>query len=209
MGRIAAVLEEEVSYGFEGGPGYQTVTDELDNGFEERDSAWKYARHEFSASFENIDEPSRDYIIAVFHTCRGKRHAFMFKDWNDYKVEAQPFQVLPGTSNKVQLYKTYMPFGPPYVTIRPLQAIKTATIRDENGDAVTGTLNALTGEFTPAGAWGTGDYTLDCEFYVWTRFDADYNPMTINSWRDHSAQVDLVEDKFKFDAANLPESWEE
>lgn len=209
MGRINAVFDEEVDYGFEGGPEYATDVTDLENGFEDRDSSWNYAKHQFSASFGDISDERRDFIISVFHVCKGRRHSFKFKDWNDYTIVDQPLQVLPGTSDPIQLYKTYEPFGPPYITVRPVQAFKWADIVDENDDLVAGTLDEATGIFTPVGAWGSGDYFLSGEFYVWVRFDADYNSMTINSWRANTAAVDLVEDKFKFMPTNVPPSWEE
>src|SRR5690606_2097341 len=105
------------------------------------------------------------------------------------------------------LYKMYAPFGPPYVSIRPVQAWKWAELRDANGDLVAGTLDKDTGIFTPVGAWGGGVYRLTGEFYVWVRFEADYNPMQINSWKANTAKVDLIEDKFSFAPANVPPSW--
>lgn len=207
MGRINEVLDEEVDYGFEGGARYSTGSTELENGFDERDSEWMYQRHEFSASFGDVDDPDRDRIITIFHACRGKRHSFLFKDWNDYTATDQPLQVVPGTTATIQLYKTYL-WGDAY-TIRPIQALAFATIYDDNDDPVSGTFNLLTGEFTPVGMWGSGDYRWSGEFYVWVRFEADYNPMTINSWRANTARVGLIEDRFKFEATNVPMSWEE
>lgn len=209
MGRINQVLDERIDYGFEGGARYSTDVTELENGFEERDSAWMYGRHEFHASFGDINDEDRDTIINVFHVCRGKRHSFLFKDWNDYTAVAQPLATQQGTTNVVQLYKTYE-WGVAY-TIRPIQALKAGTVivRDQLGAPVAGTANVLTGEFTPTAAWGPGPYTWEGEFYVWVRFDADYNPMTINSWRANTARVELVEDKFSFTATNVPASWEE
>lgn len=209
MGRIAEVLDEAVDYGFEGGPRYSTAVTDLENGFNERDSEWSFARHEFSASFGNITDEDRDFIIEVYHACRGRRHSFLFKDWNDFRAVAQPLAAEQGTIETVQLYKTYN-FGQAY-TIRPIQALKAGTcvVRDQINAIVPGTFNDLTGEFTPDAAWGPGPFTWSGEFYVWVRFEADYNPMTINSWRANTAEVELIEDKFKFDATNVPESWEE
>lgn len=211
MGRINAVLDEEVDYGFSGGASYSTDVTELENGFEERDSGWEYPKGEYSASFGDIQDDARDKLVHVFNVCRGKRHSFMFKDWNDYTIEDQVLEVEAGTANKVQLYKRYE-FGNAY-TIRPIQALSDAfrapVITDENGDPVAGSFNMLTGEFTPVGLWGYGEYRLTCDFYVWVRFDADYNPLEINSWRANTAKVDLIEDRFDFDATNVPKSWEE
>lgn len=207
MARIPVVFAEGADWGFEGGPGYLTGVVDLENGFEDRDSQWKYPKHEYSAAFSNMKEDSRDYFISIFHACRGRRHSFMFKDYNDYFAVDEPLNVEAGTTNTVQLYKTYT-FGPVY-TIRPIQALKEATIYNEAGTPIAGTLNLQTGEFTPSSPWGTGQHTWDGEYYVWVRFDDDYNPMTIATWQTHSVSVKLVEDKFAFESTNVPESWEE
>lgn len=209
MGRITAVLDEEVDYGFEGGARYNTGSSDNPNGFDERDSEWKYGKHEFEASFGNIKDDVRDYLISVFHICRGKRHDFMFYDWNDRFIEEQELicgEV--GTTDVIQLYKRYDGFGQAY-TIRPIQALKVVELRDQDDIIVPGTWDMLTGLFTPDGEWGEGPYTVNAEFYVWVHFDADYNPMTINSWCANTAKVRMVESPIEFTATNVPESWEE
>lgn len=213
MGRINAVLDEEVDYGFEGGGEYRTDGADLENGYDERDSAWKFPKHKYSASFGNIQEETRDALINVFHACRGARHSFLFKDWNDYEAVFEPLEVVVGSASKIQLYKTYS-FGQAY-TIRPVQALKVGCvvwdITDINNPvSVDGVFNMLTGEFTPDAAWSEGhDYAWSGEFYVWVRFADDYNGMTINGWRDHTADVELIEDPIKITATNVPPSWEE
>lgn len=207
MGYINAVLDEQVDYGFEGGPEYANEVVELENGFEHIDTAWAFPRHRFSASFGNITDEDRDFIIDCFHACKGRRHYFKFKDWNDYRVTDEPLEVNPGTTNAIQLYKTYS-FGQAY-TVRPIQAVLTAVIKTPGGSVVAGTLDTETGMFTPDAAWGSGTHTWTGEFYVWVRFDADYNSMTINSWRANTSKVDLLEGKRAVTATNMPSSWEE
>lgn len=215
MGYINAVLDEQVDYGFEGGPEYSNEVVDLENGFEHIDSAWNYARHRYSASFGNIPDEDRDYIIAAFHVCKGRRHYVKFKDWNDYKAVNEPLQVIPGTVEPVQLYKTYQPKDPvtglpwPAWTVRPIQAVLTAEIRTPGDNVVAGTLDTETGMFTPDEPWASGTHTWSGEFYVWVRFDADYNAMTIASWRANTAKVELVEGKRVVTATNVPDSWEE
>lgn len=217
MARIQAVLDEAMAYGFRGGGGYSVNVTDLENRFEERDENWKYPKHQYDASFENMQDDAKGEIIETFHACRGRLHSFLMRDWNDYKIRSQPIQVLPGTAGKVQLYKRYE-FGPAY-TIRVIQSIDTRdedglgnavfspVIIDENGDPVAGSFDPWTGEFTPVGAWGAGEYLLSCDFLVWVRFDDDDNDMTINNWQDHTADVSLIEDPFEFFATNVPPSW--
>jgi uncharacterized protein (TIGR02217 family) len=210
MARINAVLDEEVDYGFSGGPRYKTNIGEYPNGFEDRDSGWKYPKHEFSASFGDVPDENRDYIIAGFHVCAGRKHSIKFKDWNDFTIEDQVIQVLPGTANPIQLYKTYAPFGPTYVRVRAVQAFAFCNIVDELGDPVAGTLDTETGIFTPAEEWTEQEYRIaSAEFYVWVRYDDDYNEMTINSWRANTAKVTLKEDPFDFLPLNVPPSWDD
>lgn len=208
MAFIDELLDEEVAYGFEGGPEYNTTVIDLENSLEQRDSKWKYAKHKYSATFDNLTDEAKETIIRVFHACRGRRHAFMFKDWNDYQAAAEPIVVPTGTSDPIQLYKTYN-FGEAY-TVRVVQAVNSNTrIRDVDNNIVAGTLDTATGMFTPADDWEAGQHTWSGDFYVWVRFQDDYNSFTINSWQASTAQVDLLEDKRDVTAENVPDSWEE
>lgn len=210
MARINAVLDEYVDYGFQGGPRYKVNVEEYPNRLEDRDSRWQYAKHEFSASFGDVDEESRDYLIAAFHVCRGRTHSLKFKDWNDFTIVDQPFQVIPGTAEPVQLYKTYAPFGPLYVRVRPIQCVRLCVIHDPSGNPVDGTWDYETGIFTPSSEWAeVGEYRIAyAEFYVWVRYDNDYHEMTINSWRANTTKVQFVEDPFFFMPTNVPLGWD-
>jgi len=205
MGFINAVIDDAMDYGFTGGPRYSNELNDLENGFEYVDAAWLYPRHEYSADFTKLKKQARTEFIKMFHACRGRLHAFKMKDWNDYEAIDESLQVLPGTMEPVQLYKTY-PFGEAY-TIRPIQAVLSATIKTPGGATVAGTLDTETGMFTPAANWASGLHSWSGEFYVWVRFDSDYNSMAINSWEDHAASVELKERRRDITATNMPVSW--
>lgn len=209
MGFINAILDEEVAYGFEGGPEYSTDETILDNGIRHANSAWAYPRHRYTAQFDNMEDDDRARIIEVFHATKGKRHSFKFKDWNDFKAVDEALNVpilLIGTTAPVQLYKTYT-FGPAYA-IRPIQAVATAVIK-RGATVIPGVLDTETGMFTPSAAWQFGDYTWSGEFYVWVHFTNDYNAFTINSWQASTADIEVEEDKRRITALNVPSSWEE
>lgn len=209
MGFINTVLDDEVSYGFEGGPEYNTGEVDLENGLQIRDAAWKYPKHRYSASFKNIPEDVRDYLINVFHACRGKLHSFKFKDWNDYVADNEPLLVPTGVA-PAQLYKVYQ-YGEAF-TVRPIQAVDPASIvvTDTSGAVVAGTVDGKTGMFVPNAAWDASKvYRWSGTFYVWVHFTDDYNAVTINGWRTHTANIDLEEDKIRITATNVPRSWDE
>lgn len=209
MGFINALLDEEVAYGFEGGPEYSTDEVLLDNGIRHANSSWAYPRHRYTAQYDNMKDDDRARIIEIFHAARGKRHSFKFKDWNDFEAENEPLNVpsdYVGTVQPVQLYKTYT-FGPAY-SIRAIQALAFATIYI--GDVpVDGSLNVNTGIFTPSAPWAAGSYTWSGEFYVWVHFTNDYNAFTINSWQASTADIEMEEDKQPITATNVPASWEQ
>lgn len=208
MGRLYAVLDKEVDYGFTGGARYKTNIGEYPNRLEDRDSQWKYGKHEFSATLGLIPDDQKKSIIAAMHVCKGRMHSLLFKDHNDFEIIDQDIQVLPGTSDPIQLYKRY-DFGQGY-TIRPIQALKFCVLKDENGVEVPGSWDLLTGIFTPTVVWTSGQYYIEnAEFYVWVRFDDDYNDMTIANWSDSTVKLKLIEDPFDFLPENVPNSWGE
>lgn len=208
MARIDAVLDDDVDYGFEGGARYKTDVQENPNGFTERDSGWKYGKHEFEASFGDIPDERRDRLVAILHVLKGREHACKFRDWNDYEIIAQPLQVGEvGTTDPIQLYQIYQPEGWPAYTIRPIQALEWAELKDEDGVLVPGTWDLNTGIFTPTNPWTEQAYTVDADFYVWVVLDDDYNPVTINAWRNNTAKLRFLEDPFHFTCTNVPESW--
>lgn len=209
MGRITAILDEEVNYGFEGGPEYKTNVIDLENRFEERDSAWKYPKHKYSANLGNLNDVARERVIKIFHACRGRRHSFMFLDYNDYQAIDEVVNTFIGTLNPIQLYKTYT-FGNAY-TIRPITALNGSecVVKTIAGVTIAGTFDVLTGQFTPTDPWPAATAKWSGEFYVWVRFEDDYTSMTIANWSQNTADISLVEDVVPFTPTNVPDSWEE
>ena len=194
-GFINERLSECVSYGFTGGPEWNTQVVQMDNGREVRAGMWLYPRHRFSAAYSNFKANERMELLGAFHACRGRLFAFRFRDWNDFEAVNEPLTVDEGNLTPVQLIKTYA-FGIASST-RLIQAPTDCTIKDANGDAVAGTLDTETGLFTPANAWAAGRHIWSGEFDIWTRFDNDYNAFEITGRNGReimaSSSVDLVE----------------
>ncbi|HKY54798.1 MAG TPA: DUF2460 domain-containing protein [Anaerolineales bacterium] len=190
-----------MAYGFTGGPGYKTDEVIMDNGGDQRNSRWLWPQHRYAAEFMNLGEEARDAIIAMFHVCIGKANAFRFKDWNDFTTDKpwigpQTLAPVVGTTIPVQLYRTYE-VGI-YTKIRKITApvVETIVIKRNGGAAgVTITIDQETGLATPSANWPAGTYTWEGEYDVWVNFSDDYNAFTINNWRAHTADIELVENK--------------
>jgi uncharacterized protein (TIGR02217 family) len=145
----------------------------------------------YSAAFNNLSAAGQREVMAAFYAARGRLYAFRFNDPLDNVAEGEPIAPAIGTTDAVQLTRTYR-LGPEAAT-RRIQAIATAVIRDSAGTAVAGSLDAGKGLFVPAAAWADDDYTWSGEFDVWVRFDSDHNAFTLGDLDAHSADIELVE----------------
>lgn len=192
MARINERIDDCVSLAFTAGPRYQTDSVRLDNGGEVRNRRWQYPLQEYSASFENVGRDVMQEILRFQHAAAGSWLDFRFKDWSDYEATLEPLSPEIGTTEPVQLVKTYTAGA--HSSQRIIQAVVSATIYAD-GSPVAGTLDTELGTFTPSAPWAAATYSWSGEFDVWVHFTEDYNPFsasTINHW---SSSVTLVESR--------------
>jgi uncharacterized protein (TIGR02217 family) len=192
MARINERISECVSREFTGGPRYRTLTVPLDNGLQVRNRRWLYPKHEYSAQFLNFRPDARDEVLRFIHAAAGSWLAFRFKDWMDFTATNQPLSPNIGTTDPVQLVKTYTAGG--HSSQRIIQAIITATVFAD-GSPVAGSYDDELGLFTPNAAWASATYTWSGEFDVWVHFVEDYNPFSATDINHWSAHITLEEDR--------------
>lgn len=184
------------AYGWQGGPEGDTEILPAKNRHEYRNSHGDLIRHRFVLPFQNI--PSEDYLAylkAAHVAMYARRHSFLVKDWLDWLAVSEPLET-PDGSDAVQLTRTYT-FGPVSRT-RPITKPVAGAVVYENGIAKAGTLDTLTGLFTPDDPWASeSTLTWSGEFRVPVRFDNEFLPFSIDnaSRGQHvvNGQVDLVE----------------
>lgn len=182
MAYIDTRLSECVAYGFTGGPDYRTLVVDYDNGWEQRNAQWQYPKHLYSCQYMNLRPEAQSELLAAFHACRGRLHAFRFKDWNDYEGVTQPFVQINGVWQMVKQYTLGSE-----TTNRPIQAPVEGEIALSGGSL--SDLDFTTGIYDgdATGLTWTG------EFDVWARFASDYNAFAIGSWNAHTADVEIQE----------------
>ena len=175
---IETRLSPRVEAGFSAVPGYSTRVVTLRNGSERRNAMWTAAKRRYTSRYASFDATGRADILNCVMATVGQTYAFLFKDWNDYRVTAQSLGTAPSGTTAVQLVKTYT-FGSQTVTrtiTRPRSATLTVYQADGSGNPVAkaGTVSATTGLFTPATAWTSGRaLTATFEFDVPVRFATD------------------------------------
>lgn len=77
-------LPQAISYGSEGGPGWNTSIVQTSSGAEERVTYWDRPKYSFDVSFELRDLTDIDSLVAFCNARRGSTYGFRFKDPWDF-----------------------------------------------------------------------------------------------------------------------------
>lgn len=198
MAFYATEIDACPAYGWQGGPEFLTRITMLKNGNEVRNAEWDQVKHRYILPIQN--QASSDYLayIKSAHLAmRGSLHSFLVKDYSDFLAVNEPLGVAPAGSAPVQLRKLST-FGLATYERTIRKPLSTVVVH-QDGVAKAGTLNTLTGVFTPLTPWTEGQVlTWSGEFRIPVRFAQDYLPFSIDnriSYGDYAmnGSVELVE----------------
>lgn len=178
------------AYGWQGGPSREVLIKRLVSAREKRKGQSYIRLHSYILPFQNLhDSAYLAYIKSAFMAMGGPEDSFLVKDYGDFQAIDEPLGVAPSGSTPVQLLRTYT-FGTashsrtitkPVLTFEKEDGSIGTTVISENGLPKAGTLDPLTGLFTPTAPWAVGGIlTWDGEFRVPCRFDQ----MTLQSTLD-------------------------
>lgn len=78
----------DISYGAQSSSKFNTTIVTVASGYEKRIANWKDAMHEFNVSHNIKTEEQASSLKKLGMQMRGALISFMFKDWTDYKVNA-------------------------------------------------------------------------------------------------------------------------
>ncbi len=189
-------LSDDVSVGFQGGPEWATVEVPLKSGVSDFFRRWSMPRHKYVADFREIVKTGGgDGIVHAFMAAHGREKTFRFKDHRDYVAHAELMGAGDGTTDPMQLVKTYT-FGPASYVRRIVLPIAGTVVVTENGSPKAVTVDAVNGLVTPGSAWANGaEIRWSGEFDVEVRFGSDYYPFSMPSSRVTDCSIDLVERK--------------
>lgn len=159
------------TYGWQGGPSIDVLIKRLVSGREKRKPQSYVRLHSYILPFQNISDLTHlEEIKAAFMAMGGPTDSFLVKDWGDFIADNEPLGVAPAGSTPVQLLRTYT-FGSASHSRVITKPVAGAVI-SQNGTPKAGTLDTLTGLFTPTTAWTPAAIlTWDGEFRVPCRFD--------------------------------------
>lgn len=176
-------LPDDIERGARGGPGFKTTVITLSNGREFRNQEWQVARGAWDIGYGLKKREDMDAVISFFYARRGRAHGFRFRDWSDYKLDAEFVAAVDGDDTKRQIVKTYDPGG-----LREYVRVVTHPVNNASFKVYVNDLLVVTG-FTIDFQTGILDFTLNpgvnvkvsAEYDVPARFDIDTLPIAMNT----------------------------
>lgn len=193
MAFIDQRINSRYRMGFVGGPAWNTLKVELANGRQRRKKQWSMPHHRYTANYATLNELEKNELLSAFMVAGGSFSAFRFLDYNDFRATSELIGVGDGTSNPLQLVKTYS-FGSSSFTrtiTLPLNPVIYVDGIEEPGV----TVDQLTGMVAPDSAWPTDSLvTWTGTFDVRVCFANDFNPFTSPASNIRECMVDLLED---------------
>ncbi len=195
---IDAELDICPTFGWQGGPSFNTRIVTTQSWMERRNANNIECRHSYSLPLQNIiDDDYLTFLKQVFLACRGQLHSFKVKDYSDFKAVNEVFGEGDGATVAFQLSKTSTWGAASYVrTItKPVSGI-TVTV---NGVVTAASVDLGTGIVTFSVAPAAGAILRwSGEFRIPVRFNND----ALNTTIDNKSQggdfllngsVDLIE----------------
>ena len=194
MAFIESTLLDRVSYGFEGGPGFNTTRVPLFSGIVARNAERSTPLHEYSAPYNSIALEHRTTLIAVFNACVPGPHSFRFKDRADYTLSGEAIGTGTGGADQtLQITKTYT-FGGQSTVRNIVKPVTGTVVLLQDGGALASTVDTTTGIVTFTSAAGGEAITASCSFDVPVMFTDDRLLTNFANWDAHTAEINLMED---------------
>jgi len=165
MAFLESRLPVGVTYGSQGGPGYNTRIVTSASGHEDRNANWSFARHTFEWQTSAVTEPDMEQLRIFFHALKGSWAGFRVRDERDYKsclkaddpaYDDQILGVGDGVEDTFQLKKTY--------TYGALSAERTIQKPDANFTPLVGVLGSARLEADATYPWSWDSTTGEITF---------------------------------------------
>ena len=196
MGFVEDRFPTDISYGSSGGPEYATDIVISGSGHEQRNVNWSQARARYNVAHGVKTKAQLDALIAFFRARKGRAYGFRFKDWTDFKANAQTIGTGNGTLTQFQLIKKYISGGVEEVrTIKkPVSGSVSVFVNgvlQTTGITVDTTSGVVSFTAAPSAA---AAITATFDFDVPVRFDTDRLSATLDAYGVHSwLDIPLIE----------------
>jgi uncharacterized protein (TIGR02217 family) len=195
---------DDIAYGSQGGPTYNTSIVVVRSGHESRNVNWSIARHAYDVAYGIRSIDNLEELLEYFHAVAGAAYGFRFKDFADF-LSCNTTQTLSDTDQLIgtgdaievdfQLVKNYTKgaFSRSRNITKPVTGTTVISINDT--PQPTGwTVDTTTGIVTFSAAPGDGlSVKAGYQFDVPVRFETDELSTVYEYYQSGSAQVPLIE----------------
>lgn len=203
---------DDIAYGSQGGPGYNTTIVVIQSGAESRNVNWSKARHTYDVAYGVRTMSNLEELIEYFHAVAGQAYGFRFKDFADFKscntedaISATDQVIGTGTAagalKVFQLVKNYTKgaFSRSRTIAKPVSGtvrISINGVEKLQGDGTyPWTVDTTTGivTFSSAGPPEGQIVRAGYEFDTPVRFDTDNLQVNLEYYQSGSTSVGLIE----------------
>lgn len=193
MSLLDVRLSTRVEQGFSAVRVANTRVVSLKNGHERRNANWSGKKRRYTSRYGAFTQGMIEELLSFSEIADGQANAFRFKDWSDFKATAQPLGNAPSGTTAVQLQRTYTRGA--YSKVRTItKPVDGTVVVYQAGTPKAGTVDDLTGLFTPSTSWTAGQLlTADFEFDVPVRFATDEIEFVLPHRDIFEVNADLVE----------------
>ncbi len=189
---------EDISYGANGGPTFNTDITIVQSGMEQRNANWMDALHTYNVSHNIKTFDQITQLKKFFMQVRGRLIGFRFKDWVDYtisKTESLINEDGIATATNNQIYKIYSFDNSYTIYDRKITKIVANSFVLYKNDVVNTdfVIDENTGLFDIVGFDALATYTFECEFDVPVRFGSDNSQISIDDYSSYSLPTSIQE----------------
>lgn len=191
MSYLDTYLEPCPAYGWTGGSEFQTREVSMASGWARYNAEWSQEKIRVSTNYLNIDLEAQRQIRKVFRVCRGRLHAFRFRDELDYEAVDEVIATGDGATREFQLSASFTEDGETYT--RNVYAIISAAVTVDD-IAASPTIDLRRGKITFASAPAVGAVIRwSGIFDIWVRFAQDYLPFSLDNPNATNGSIELIE----------------
>jgi uncharacterized protein (TIGR02217 family) len=165
-----------LAFGSNGGPKFSTQLVESKSGFEQRNVNWSAPRMAYNAATSIKNIADYEVVRDFFYIQQGRARGFRFKDWSDYRAEAQILGVADGERLVFVLQKRYSSGAFEWFRVITKPVVGTVNVYVDgvlqaSGFVVDSSTGVIAFDSAPvSGSIVSGDF----EFDVPVRFDVDH-----------------------------------
>lgn len=197
MSYVDQFLNQCVSYGFEGGPTFNTQIVDIQSGREKRNAMWSQQKHKYSASFLNISKDEYKSIKQMHLVCMGRLRSFKFIDPMDNEAVNQVIGSGNGVQREFQFSTTSVIADVPYtrgiyglILNEDFSVSINNVIQNPNTYIVDDLRGTILFNSAPA---NNSIVRWSGNFFVWVRFEQDDLPFSIDNINAMNGQINLIE----------------